>query len=444
MNISEAGSRLDRLPVTALHLLAMALCAFGFAFDTLELALGGILAAVFSAPPHAIPPSQLSLLLASVYIGAAIGAPALGWVADRHGRRSTLMGLLLWLALASFAGAASETTSGLTLSRVLGGLAMGAYPPIVIAYLTDLLPPARRGMLIFVVVSFATLGPPAGIFLVRFLTPLQPLGIEAWRWGFVVGGMGTAVVGAMFWFLPESPRWLQARGRFAQADATCRAFEQSRVVLGLKPLRTNQPVLSNADAALANAMSDPGQRGRAIIAAIFLLSPWATVAFPLLTGAVLTQKGFKLADTLLVLGLSWFGPLLGTLLASVSIDRLERRAALCLCAAAMTIAGACFVAGTSPSWLLAASVTFSLFASLYVPTLTVYGAELFPTVARARSVAAAWALNRVGAAIAPFLLLPLLHASGAIAMFSVIALTLLGSVLLLVLAPRGRQRHSVI
>jgi putative MFS transporter len=72
-----------------------------------------------------------------------------------------------------------------------------------------------------------------------------------------------------------------------------------------------------------------------------------------------------------------------------------------------------------------------------------YGAELFPTVARARSIATAWAFNRIGAALAPLLLLPLLHSSGAVTMFGVIALTLLASMLLLGLAPRGRQRLSV-
>lgn len=437
MDPHDIGNRLDRLPVTALHLLALLLCALGFAFDTFELALGGILAAVFSAAPHAIPANELALLLASVYIGATAGAPVLGWVADRCGRRRTLIGLLVGLGLSSLAAARCDSALGLTLLRGIGGIAMGAYPPIVIAYLTDLLPAARRGMLIFSTVAFATLGPPAGIFLVRFLTPLQPLGLEAWRWGFVAGGIGTALVGALFWFLPESPRWLQARGRGALALAACAAFERSRVVRPSRPPHAGSAPLE-PDVAKA-----PGRRHQAVVAAIFLLSPWATVAFPILTGAVLAQKGFKLSDTLLVLGLSWFGPLLGMLLASTSIDRLERRAALVLCAVAMTIAGACFVAGDSRPGLVAASLAFTLFSALYVPTLTMYGAELFPTAARARSIATAWAFNRIGAAAAPLLLLPLLHSSGAVTMFGVIALTLLASMLLLGLAPRGRQRLSM-
>jgi putative MFS transporter len=432
----DLGARLDRLPVTALHLLAVGLCAIGFAFDTFELALGGILAAVFSAPPHPIPAVELSWLLASVYVGATIGAPLLGWLADRFGRRNVLAALLLWLCAASLAAAASPSSAMLTLCRGLGGIALGAYPPIVIAYLTDLVPPTRRGMLIFATVAFAALGPPAGIFLVRHLTPLQPMGLEAWRWGFIVGGAGTAVVGLLFRLLPESPRWLQARGRPVQAEAAYAAFAQSRTMIAAAP-RGPAPAADDAEAV------HPLPRQQAVIAAIFLLSPWATVAFPILSGAVMAQKGYRLSDTLLVLGLSWFGPLVGTLLASSSVDRLERRLALSLCAVAMAVAGTLFVAGDGAVGLAVASAAFTLFSALYVPTLTMYSAELFPTVARARSLAAAWAFNRVGAAIAPLLLLPLLHTSGAGAMFGVIALTLLASVLLLGVAPRGRQRLPV-
>src|SRR5882672_626271 len=231
--LDEAGiaNRMDRLPLTMLHVRALGLCALGFAFDLLEIGLGSALAAVFSTPPHLAPAGQLSLLLASVYIGAVVGAPLLGWLADRHGRRSTLRGILFWLAITSLGAAAARDVAGLTLFRGLSGLALGAYPPLVVAYLTDLLAPQRRGMLIFVAIAFASLGAPAGVLLLRWLTPLQPLGIEAWRWAFVAGGAGAAIVGMLFRALPESPRWLVAVGQDADALAAVRAFERSTGVL---------------------------------------------------------------------------------------------------------------------------------------------------------------------------------------------------------------------
>ena len=186
-----------------------------------------------------------------------------------------------------------------------------------------------------------------------------------------------------------------------------------------------------------------GMRTWPVIAVLFFLSPWATVAFPLLSGAVLVHKGFKLTDTLLYVALSYFGPLIGTLLAALVVDRIERRMTLACCAAAMLVSGLVFAVGQSPPALVVSSLVFLLFASIFVPAINLYGAELFKTGSRAAMVAGAWSLNRVGAALAPLVLVPLLHDGGAMAMFLVIAATLLGSVAVLAVAPRGRQQRAV-
>lgn len=439
--VSDAAiaGRMDRLPLTMMHVATLAVCALGFTFDLLEIGLGSALAAVFSAPPHRAATAQLSLLLASVYMGAVVGAPLLGWIADRHGRQRTLGSLLLWLAATSIGAAAARDITGLTIFRGLSGLALGAYPPLMIAYLTDLMPPYRRGTLIFVTVAVASLGAPAGVLLLRWLTPLQPLGLEAWRWAFVAGGVGAAFAALLFLRLPESARWLEARGRHAEALDAYRLFEQSRTLLSL-PLPVAGPATAG-DPLAAKPMAMA--RRWSLVGGLFLLSPWATVAFPLLSGAVLTQKGFNLSDALLYVALSMFGPFLGTLLVAGMIDSVDRRGALGISALVMVVAGACFVLSDSANWLLASSTVFGVFISLYISTLNVYGAELFPTRNRASSIAAAWALNRVGAVLAPLLLLPVLSVHGAVSMFAVIAGTLLVSTLLLALAPPGQQRKKV-
>jgi len=439
----DVAARMDRLPVTRLHAFAMLICALGMMLDTLEMSFGGVLAAVFSAPPAPVPAGQLSLLLAAVFVGAVIGAPALGWWADRHGRRTALVALLLWIAGASLGAALADGLAALTLCRFLCGLALGGYPPIVIAYLTDLLPPRRRGTLIFGSLSLSLLGPPAAIFLVRWLTPLHPLDMEGWRWGFLLGSVGAALAGALFLALPESPRWLQARGRGAQAQAGCAAFERSPALGAAPP----EPVPESA-AAAPQPPEDAAPDARPVrpwpwVAGLFSLSPWATVAFPLLTGAVLTQRGFKLDAALLIFGLSSLGPLVGTLAASTIMDRVERRLAMAACALAMLACGSAFVFGSGTTALVVAMGLFNLAISLYVTLLTVYGAELFPTRSRASATSGAWALNRIGGALGPLLLVPLLRDMGPATMFAVVAASLVATLVLLAAAPRGRQCQAV-
>src|SRR5690349_11321478 len=162
------AGHLDALPVTPLHILIVVVCALGLLFDVVEAGLSNALSAVFSTPPHHVEPWQLSLLLASVFAGGAIGAPLFGLIADRVGRRATLAGTLFLLAAASTVAATASDIAWLTFFRLLSGFSLGAYPALVTAYLSDVLPPARRGAMILLGAALGFLGAPAVVFLIRW------------------------------------------------------------------------------------------------------------------------------------------------------------------------------------------------------------------------------------------------------------------------------------
>jgi putative MFS transporter len=442
IDFAGIGRRLDRLPVTYLHLGIMAVCAFGFAFDLLELGLGNVLSVVFSVSPSIMGPSHLSWLLSAAFLGALVGAPSMGWNADRHGPKRTLAYALLLLGPASLAFAGSRQFGSMLTIRLLSGVALGAYPPVMVAYLTEILPPARRGMLILMVVACASFGPPAGIFLVRWLGSTHPMGFEAWRWGFIVGGMGAATGGAAFAFLPESPRWLVANGHAAVAESRCRKFERSMILWQPgEGLRTrSRPLAPPAIATPSESLT----RRFLLLGALFFLSPWTTAAFPLLSGAVLVARGFNLSSTLLFVGISTLGTISGTIIAALFIDRFERRTVLVLCAASMAVAAIMFALSRTAGGLIVASLAFSTFAALYVPSLSIYAAELFPTRSRSAATSITWGINRVAASLGPLVLLPLLHSRGVPAMFIVMAATLVATIALIsVYGPSGLAGRAV-
>ena len=62
-----------------------------------------------------------------------------------------------------------------------------------------------------------------------------------------------------------------------------------------------------------------------LLGALYALAPWATIGFPLLSAAVMVQKGFRVGDSLLFAGLSMFGPTLGITIVALFVDRIERR-----------------------------------------------------------------------------------------------------------------------
>jgi MFS transporter, putative metabolite:H+ symporter len=449
---ADIAQRMDQLPLTRLHLAIMAICACGFTFDLLEVALGGGLSAVFSAAPHRIAASQLARLIAAVYVGAVVGAPLLGWLADRFGRKRVLMAALGWLAATSIALALREGVAWLTTTRLLTGLTIGAYPPLMIAYLTDVLPPRRRGALILILCAISTLGMPLGLLLLRSLMHLQPLGIESWRWLFAMSGLGAACAGVMLRFIPESPRWLMGIGRTEAAERACQAFERSKpignVLLGAAP--AEMPAVDRA-----NPGANPGvgwsrtllsrYRSQLILAgSLYFLSPWATVAFSILSGPALIAKGVRLSDTFIYLALAAFGQLAGSVFAASFIDHLERRTAIVLCASLMALTVLVFAASTTPIVMIGSNVAFGLLSGMFVPGLSVYVAELFPTRIRSSATSATWALNRIGSALGLLVLIPMLRGSRSILVFDIMAATLIaGIAIIMIFGPPGLSRRSV-
>jgi MFS transporter, putative metabolite:H+ symporter len=448
---ASIARRMDQLPLTRLHLAILAVCACGFAFDLLEVTLGGALSAVFSAAPHRIAASELSRLIAAVYVGAVIGAPLLGWLADRFGRKRVLVAALLWLAATSIGLAVRDNVAWLTIIRAFAGLAIGAYPPLMIAYLTEVLPPGRRGMLILILSAISTVGMPFGLLLLRWLTKFQPLGIEAWRWLFAMTGLGAALAGVMMQLIPESPRWLTGIGKTAAAETACRAFERSRVVTHLAPAAAaaipgEEPETLGTDpgAGWSRTLLSRYRSPLILAATLYFLSPWATVAFPLLSGPALMAKGIRLGDTFAYLALATFGQLTGSVLAALFIDRIERRTAIVLCASVMAITALIFAAKTTAIFLIGSSVAFGIFSGMFVPGLSVYVAELFSARIRSSATSATWAFNRIGSTLAILVLFPVLRGSGSILVFEIIAGTLVaGIAITMIFGPPGLARRSV-
>jgi MFS transporter, putative metabolite:H+ symporter len=443
MSIPE---RLDRLALTPLHVAIIALCTLGLAADIGEVALSNTFSAIFLAPPYNASRGDVAWLLAAVFAGGAIGAPIFGWLADRGGRRTALQLALAILVASSLAVAFSPDLTWMTVLRFVSGLALGGYPPLTAAYLADVLPPRRRGFNMMLCGAAAFLGAPAVIFLIRWLTPWAPLGIEGWRWALIAGAAVSALAASLFFLVPESPRWLAALGRTAEAERSYRYFEAAtpRVISPFAQASTNAaPDLSKTgDSAIAETPSH--FRRALLLAALYGLGPWATIGFPLLSAAVILQKGFRVGDSLLFAGVSMLGPTLGVGALAILVDRIERRLTLILCAATMTTLGLVFAVSTTLATLIALGIGFNLTSAAYSVVLSIYGAELFPTKLRALATSAGWGAGRVVSALVPIVLLPLLGTQGPLAMFGLIAAALLISIFLIFAAgPPGLAKKPV-
>ena len=436
---------IEQSPLTVLHLLVVGLCAVGFAMDFVEIALGSGLAAIFSAPPHGLKGPALSWLLSAVYVGAIAGAPLAGWLADRFGPRKTLTWTVAALATTSLLAGLSPTSEALSVARLLSGCALGAYPPLMMAYLTDILPQRRRGALIFALCAIAYLAPPAALFALRSLTNNPVGGVEGWRLLFLAAASFCAASWGVSLLAPEAPHWLGARGRRSEALAVGARFAKSRRLRGGARKRDARAgVADGHDAKPAStSVARPVSPTRfLILCLVYFLIPWATVAFPLLTGPILLTRHINLSDTLFYVALATFGPALGALAGGGVIDRLGRRPMMAACVVVMAISTVVFFYVPALVPMAVSVIVFGVGSALYLPALTTYSAELFAPGVRGRATSVAWAANRVGAALSPALLLPLIHAGRSTLVLAVLGLTLIAN--LVAIAAMGLEGRKAL
>ena len=165
-------------------------------------------------------------------------------------------------------GAFSVDLTMLIVTRFLAGIGIGAELPLVDAYLSELLPTRDRGRYTAWAYTIGFFGIPAAGFLARILVPRQPLGIDGWRWMFVAGSLGAAIVWAIRSKLPESPRWLESVGRTAEADAIVSRMEREAEALG--PLPAPEPnEIAQSGHARFRAIFGPRYRGRTLMLCVF-------------------------------------------------------------------------------------------------------------------------------------------------------------------------------
>ena len=176
----------------------------------------------------ALDAAQIGIAVSCALLGSAIGAWYAGSIADRFGRVRTMQVAAVLLTVSAVGAGLAHGVWAPIPCRLIAGIGVGVASVIVPAYIAEVSPAHVRGRLgslqqlaivlgIFVALAAdAVLAGAAGSAAAQFW-----LGLAAWRWMFIVAAIPAVVYGTLVLAVPESPRFLVARGESAWRGTYC-------------------------------------------------------------------------------------------------------------------------------------------------------------------------------------------------------------------------------
>ena len=143
---------------------------------------------------------EITWVLTSYVIAAAIMTAPVGWMARRFGRKKLFIGCLAGFTLASMACGAAQTLEQLVAFRLLQGMCGAAIAPLSQATMLDIYPFSQRAQAMAIFSMGVTMGPIMGPTLGGYLT-----NILSWRYVFYINlPFGILAITGLALFMPKS------------------------------------------------------------------------------------------------------------------------------------------------------------------------------------------------------------------------------------------------
>lgn len=351
--------------------------------------------------------NQKGFAVSSAIFGCILGVAVSGNLADKVGRKNSLLLTALLFLISAIASAIAYSYIFFVVARIIGGIGVGAASMLSPLYISEISPANKRGTL----VTLYQLAIVLGINIVFFFNyKVAQYSTEAWNvdfgWRYMVG---SEVVPAMLFFIallivPESPRWLLKKGREEEAlNVLTKVNTEEQAI----------KVLQDIDLALKKEkgtfkeLFEPGLRMAMLIGIILALFSQITGINSIMYYApeILKSAGFGVDSALMQTVIIGVVNTIFTFVAIKYIDDLGRRTLLLWGASGMALClfgiGLLYqLAFTDGPWLLILILGFvGCFAMSLGPIPWVIISEIFPTKMRGTAMSLAIVVLWVGVVI---------------------------------------------
>jgi putative MFS transporter len=421
------SERLDRLPFSRQHRRLLLGSGAGWALDAMDVGLVSFVMAAL-AVQWDLGTTTLSWIASIGFIGMALGASLGGLLADRIGRRQVFALTLLVYGLATGAAALSWSVASLLVFRFFVGLGLGAELPVASTLVSEFAPARIRGRVVVALESFWAVGWVLAALIGYFVIPLSD---DGWRWALALGALPAVYAVVVRLGLPESVRFLEHRGRHAEAEAAVRRFEESAGVAaptgptGPAGPVAPAPVRAGVDAPHPGpgALWRPELRTRT--ASLWVV--WFGVNFAyygafIWIPSLLVASGMDLVRSFGFTLVITLAQLPGYAVAAVLVELWGRRPTLSLFLVGSAVSALLFGRADSEGAILAAGMALSFFNLGAWGALYAISPEVYPTGLRGTGTGWAAGFGRIASVLAPLAVPFLLDRGGSEALlFAVFA-----------------------
>ncbi|MBV9813650.1 MAG: MFS transporter [Acetobacteraceae bacterium] len=439
-------ARIERAPLSRWHLKVRAIVGVATFFDGFDALMIGYVLPILAPQWHLTGP-EIGLMVSAGFVGQMIATLLFGALAERFGRIRVLAAVTAVFAVMSCLCAVAWDYNSLLVFRTVQGFGIGAEVPIAMTYISELARAANRGRFVVLYELVFPAGLVASVLVGWFVVP-----VLGWRWLFVFGGVPALVIAAFQLRLPESPRWLAARGRHQDADRAMSTIEAGIVRSTGRPLQPVAPVLAAPERRASWAdLFGPVYLPRTISVWALWFSVYL-LNYSLVTWLPTLYRGLfhlSVGDALGYSLVTSFVGLLGTAVCAFIFDHLSRRVVFCgsFLFAAVPLFLLWYHGISSAPFLLAMATIAYFFISVLSMGTFVYTPEIYSNRVRALGMTTASTWSKLASILGPILIGVMMGQAGGVApaflIFGVVAVIAACVAAATVVETRGRTFEEV-
>ena len=394
--MATIAERIEKLPMTRTAWTILMIVGVGWMFDAMDQGMvSGVIASIGTDWDLSL--YEKSWLINSGIIGMILGAALSGIIADRWGRRRVItVTLLIYSAGSALCGLSTEYWM-LIVFRFVTGFGLGGELPAASTLVTEMSPAAYRGRNVVLLESFWAWGWIAAS-MVSFLA-IPEFG---WRAAFFIGALPALFAAVLRFGVPESPRYLEIKGKHSEADAVVSKMEREA---GIDPADSGpENISAKKDRGLFFRLWNKDNiRSTAVLWVIWFGINFGYYGFVLWTPDLLVNRGFSMVRSFGYIVIMCFAQLPGYFSAAYLIEKIGRKPTLIIYFAGTAVASWLFGHAGSELSILITGCLLYFFALGAWGCVYSYTPEVYPTEIRGSGTGWASAFGRVGAFIAPFI-----------------------------------------